>query len=79
MPLKKTKYRQTLPKFYIATLTHQNQSKHVHYLDELKTVLPSQKDLCHPVVVDFGNHQFTIRINDKAEKIINKPPEKFSL
>ena len=52
--------------FRLATLTDDNQIKLVHYLVKHETVLPSQKDDCHPILADLGNDQFSIRIKDKG-------------
>ena len=41
------------------------------------TVLPSQKGNCHPVLAEFGNHQFSFLNIDKRENIIFKRPDFF--
>ena len=41
--------------FCKAKLTHDNQVKLVHYLFEHETVIPSQKDECHPLLADSRN------------------------
>ena len=37
-----------------------------------------KKQDCHPILVDFGYGQFSSRLNDKAENLINKPLDWFS-
>ena len=41
------KHKQRPPEAYFATLTPDNQIKHVQYSMKLETVLPSQKHGCH--------------------------------
>ena len=55
-----------------------NQIHAVHYLVKHDAVQPSQKDDCHPILVDYGNDQFSIRINDNGENVIVKPLDSFS-
>ena len=56
------------PQFHFASLTHDNQIEHVHYLVKHQNVLPSQKDDCHPILADFGNNLSPLVILTK-EKI----------
>ena len=72
------KNRELLPQFHFATLTHDNQIKPVLYLVKHETVLSAQKDDSRPILVDFGNDQFSIRNDDSGEKIIIKPRKFFS-
>ena len=39
-------------------MSHDNQFKLVHCLVKHETVLLTQKEDCHPILVDFGNDQF---------------------
>ena len=67
------------PQVRLATLTYDKQIKLVHYLVKHATVLPSQKDDCHPVLAGFGNDYFSFRNIDTGRKIIIKPLESFSV
>ena len=77
LQLKQLKHKQLPPQIRFATLTHDNQIKPVQYLVKHETALPSQKNICHPTLVDFEKDQFSIPINDKRENIINKPQNSF--
>ena len=60
-------HKQLPPQIHSATLTHDKQIKPVHFLIKHETVLPSQEDDFHPILVDFEDDQFSIRINDKEK------------
>ena len=38
----------------------------------------NQKNECHPILADYGDDQFSIRINNKGEDIHIKPLDSFS-
>ena len=67
LQLNQLKYKQLLPHNHFATLTYDNQIKSVHFRAERDSVLPSQKDDCHPIPADFGHHQFTICFIDERD------------
>ena len=44
-----------------------NSSKQIHYLVKHEDVLcPHKKNYSHPILVDYGDNQFTFRIQDKG-------------
>ena len=50
-----------------------NQLKPVHYLVKHEEIKYNQKNDCHPILADYGDDQFSIRINNKGEDIHIKP------
>ena len=60
MQLNQSKHKLSLPQFQFAALTHENQIKPLHNLDEDEAVFSSQKDDCHAILPDFGEDQFFI-------------------
>ena len=52
--------------------------KQVHYLVEQEKVLPTQKNDCHPVLVDYDDDQFTLRSQDKGNTFTYFPLNYFS-
>ena len=55
-----------------------NQLKPVHYLVKQEEIKYNQKNDCHPILADYGDDQFSIRINNKGEDIHIKPLDSFS-
>ena len=55
-----------------------NQLKPVHYLVKHEEIKYNQTNDCHPILADYGDDQFSIRINNKAEDIHIKPLDSFS-
>ena len=55
-----------------------NQLKPVHYLVKREEIKYNQKNDCHPILVDYGDDQSSIRINNKGEDIHIKPLDSFS-
>ena len=55
-----------------------NQLKPVHYLVKHEEIKYNQKNDCHPILADYGDDQFSIRINTKGEEIHIKPLDSFS-
>ena len=55
-----------------------NQLKPEHYLVKHEEIKYKQKNDCHPFLADYGDDQFSIRINNKGEDIHIKPLESFS-
>ena len=55
-----------------------NQLKPVHYLVKHEEIKYNQKNDCHPILADYGDDQFSIRINNKGEEIHIKPLDSFS-
>ena len=56
----------------------QVQLKPVHYLVKHEEIKYNQKNDCHPILADYGDDQFSIRINNKGEDIHIKPLDSFS-
>ena len=54
-----------------------NQLKPVHYLVKHEEIKYNQKNDCHPILADYGDDQFSIRINNKGEDIHIKPLDSF--
>ena len=54
-----------------------NQLKPVHYLVKHEEIKYNQKSDCHPNLADYGDDQFSIRINNKGEDIHIKPLDSF--
>ena len=57
-----------LPYFHFATLIYCMQMKLGQKLVESETVLQSQTDDCRPILVDFRNEHFSVRIDDEGRK-----------
>ena len=55
-----------------------NQLKPVHYLVKHEEIKYNQKNDCHPILADYGEDQFSIRMNSKGEDIHIKPLDSFS-
>ena len=55
-----------------------NQLKTVHYLVKHEEIKYNQKNDCHPILADYGDDQFSIRINNKGEDIHIKHLDSFS-
>ena len=55
-----------------------NQLKPVHYLVKHEEIKYNQKNDCHSILADYGEDQFSIRINNKGEDIQKKPLDSFS-
>ena len=55
-----------------------NQLKPVHYLVKHEEFKYNQKNDCHPILADYADDQFSIRINNKGEDIQMKPLDSFS-
>ena len=55
-----------------------NELKPVHYLVKHEEIKCNQKNDCHPILADYGDDQFSIRINNKGEDIHIKPLDSFS-
>ena len=55
-----------------------DQLKPVHCLVKHEEIKYNQKYDCHPVLADYGEDQFSIRINNKGEDIHIKPLDSFS-
>ena len=55
-----------------------NQLKPVHYLVKQEEIKYNQQNDCHPILTDYGEDQFSIRINYKGEDIHIKLLDSFS-
>ena len=60
------------------SIMEDNQLKPVHYLVKHEEIKYNQKNDCHPILADYGDDQFSIRINNKGEDIHIKPLDSFS-
>ena len=78
LQLNQVQHKQSLPQIHSATVTYDNQLNLGHCLIKHVTVLPSQKDDCHPNLDGFGKKHSFIRIVDKEGNIIIKPIDSFS-
>ena len=67
------KHKHLRPQIEFAVMNQANQIPPVHYLVKHETVQPLQKDDCHPILADFGNDHFSIRINNKGDDVNIKP------
>ena len=55
-----------------------NQIKPAHFLVKHEEIKYNKKNDCHPILVDYGEDQFSIRINNKGENIHIKPLDSVS-
>ena len=55
-----------------------NQLKPVHYSVKHGEIKYNQKNDCHPILADYGDDHFSIRINNKGEGFHIKPLDSFS-
>ena len=55
-----------------------NQLKPVHNLVKYEEIKSNKKNECHPILADYGEDPFPIRINNKGEDIHIKPLDSFS-
>ena len=55
-----------------------NQLKPVHYLVKHEEIKYIQKNDCHPILADYGDDQYSIRIKNKGEDIQITPLDSFS-
>ena len=69
LQLNQLKHKQLPPQIDFAPL-QDNTLKHVHYLIKHEEILPHQKHDSHPIIVDYGTDQFSIRINYKGNFIV---------
>ena len=60
------------------SIMKENQLKPVHYLVKHEEIKYNQKNDCHPILADYGEDQFSIRINNKGDDIHIKPLTSFS-
>ena len=55
------------------SIMKKKQLKPVHYLVKHEETKYNKKNDCHPILADYGDDQFSIRINNKGEDIHIKP------
>ena len=55
-----------------------NSLKQIHYLLKHGDVVPTQKKDSHPILVDYGEDQFTLRVLDKGNTVRYTPLDSFS-
>ena len=67
----------TLPP-HIDFLQLKNILKPIHYLVKHEDVLPTQKNDSHLILADYGDDQFTLRIQDKRNTVTYTPLDSFS-
>ena len=78
LQLNKLKHKQLPPQIDFAILQNDTLTP-VHYLIKHEEILPHQKHDSHPILVDNGTDQFSIRINDKGNDIVVEPLQSFAL
>ena len=66
------------PHIDVLQLKNDNMLKPIHYLVKHKNVLPTQKNDSHLILVDYGDDQFTLRIQDKGNTVKYTPLDSFS-
>ena len=60
------------------SITKDTQLKTAHYLVKHEEMKYIQKTDCYPILVKYGDDQFSIRMNNKVEDIHIKPLDSFS-
>ena len=70
LEINQLKQKQKIPQNRFATLTDDNQTKLVHYLETFETVLLPQKYDCYPFLADFGREQFSICMSNKLKRTV---------
>ena len=75
--LHQLRHKQLPPQIDFSIMKY-NQLKPVHYLVKHDEIKYNQKNDCHPILADYGEDQFSIRINNKGEDIHIKPLVSFS-
>ena len=60
------------------SIMNDNRLKPVHYLVKHEEIKYNQKNDFHPILADYGDDQFSIRINNKGEDIHIRPLDSFS-
>ena len=71
------RHKQLPPKIHFSIMKV-NQLKPLHYLVKHEEIKYNQKIDCHPILADYGEDQFSIRINNNGEDIQIKPLDSFS-
>ena len=66
------------PHFDFLQLKNDNILKPIHYLIKHEDVLPTQKNDSHLILADYGDDQFTLRIQDKGNIVKYTPLDSFS-
>ena len=61
------------PYFEFVQLKPINSLKQIHYLVEHGDVIPTQNKYFHPILVEYGDDQYTIRILDKGNTVTYTP------
>ena len=62
------RHKQLLPQIIFFNLKD-DRFKPVHYLVKHEEIKYYQKNDCHPILAEYGEDQFSIRINNKGEDI----------
>ena len=70
------KHKQLPPQIDFAIMKD-NQFKPVHYLVKHEEIKYSQKNDCHPILADYDEDKFSIRINNKGEDNRIRPLDSF--
>ena len=76
LQLHQLRHKQLPPQIDLAIMKD-NQLKPVHHLEKLEEIKYNRKNDCHPILADYGEDQFSIRINNKGENIHIKPLDSF--
>ena len=77
LQLNQLKHKQFPPQMEFAIIKN-DEIIPVHYLVKHEEVKSTQIHDSHPILADYGDDQFSIRINDKGNDIIVKPLDSFS-
>ena len=72
------KHKTLPPHIQFAQINPNNTLEEIHYLVQHEEVLPTQKNDSHPILVDNGTQQYTIRIHDSGNNVTTKPLTSFS-
>ena len=72
------KHKTLPPHIQFAQINPNNTLEEIHYLVQHEEVLPTQKNDSHPILVDNGTQQYTIRIHDSGNNVTTNPLTSFS-
>ena len=72
------KHKTLPPHIQFVQLNPNNTLEETHYLVQHEEVLPTQKNDSHPILVDNGSKQYTLRIHDSGNDVTVTPLNSFS-
>ena len=76
LQIRQLRHKQLPPQIHFSIMKD-NQLKPVYYLVEHEEIKYNQKNECHPILADYGEDQFSIRINNKGEDFNKKHLDSF--